>query len=171
MKKYAVGLLLAGLTSLGLAQDPEPIVREVALEGVTLVSPNASYLASVQDRATPENVLKLERKAASYNLKESPIYNKIDKAYEVFFSNSKGKIVATYNDDGKIITSYEKFSDVILPPYVRNTVHSAYPGWTMNSNTYLVSYYKNKGVKKIYHFKIEKDGETKSLKMKMKAMR
>ena len=171
MRKWVFGLLFLGLASLVYTQEPETDVRAVELEGVTVTSPNYAYLSTVQDERTPETVKSLERKAASFNLKESPIYNKIDKAYEVFFSNSKGRIVATYNEEGKVLTSYEKFSDVVLPTSIRNTVYESYPDWTMNKNTYLVTYYHNKGMKKTYHFQITKGEESKNLKLKWKATR
>ena len=159
-------MLLLGFASLLYSQEPKAVVQGVELEGVTVTSPNYRYLAMVQDENTPETVRGLERKAASFNLLESPIYNKIDKAYEVFFSNSKGRIVATYDDEGKILCSYEKFGDVAVPVSIRNTVFESYPDWKMNKNTYLVTYYRNKGVKKTYHFQIEKGNETKNLKLK-----
>ena len=171
MRKWIFGMLFLGFASLLYAQENETSLRAVELEGVTVTSPNFAYLASVQDRSTPETVKGLERKVASFNLKESPVYNRIDKAYEVFFSNSKGKIVATYNDEGKILSSFEKFGDVMVPAHIRRTVYNAYPDWEMSKNTYLVSYYKDEGVKKTYHFQISKGEETKNLKFVWEASR
>ena len=171
MRKVLFGFVFLGLASLVFAQEPETEVRRVELEGVIVTSPNFAYLADVQDETTPETVKRLERKAASYDIKKSPIYNKIDKAYEVFFSNSKGKIVATYDDEGKILTSFEKFSDIVVPVSIRNTVYEAYPDWKMNKNTYLVTYYHNASVKKTYHFQIENRSEKKNLKLTWKASR
>ena len=121
MKKWMFGLLILGLASLVYSQEPDKEVCEVVLEGVTVTSPNFAYLATVQDNRTPATVKGLERKAASFNLKESPIYNKIDKAFEVFFSNSKGRIVATYDEEGNITMEYlykdgEKVSGGIIEP-------------------------------------------------------
>ncbi|MGB5691651.1 MAG: hypothetical protein WBM43_03495 [Flavobacteriaceae bacterium] len=171
MRKWVLGLLFLGLASLVYSQQPQREVNEVILEGVTVTSPNFDYLAMVQDRNTPETVKGLERKAASFVLMESPVYNKIDKAYEVFFSNSKGRIVATYDDGGKIISSVEKFANVVVPGPIRNTVYNAYPEWTMSENTYRVTYFHNKGVKKTYHLQISKGDETKNLKVTWKATR
>jgi hypothetical protein len=168
MKKAVIGLLFLGLASLAFSQEPEGKAQEVELEGVTVTSPNFNYLNSVQDKNTPEIVKVLERKAASFDLKESPIYNRIDEAYEVFFSNSKGKIVATYDNDGQILSSFEKFGDVVLPVPVRNTIFADYPDWKVNSNAYAVSYYRHKGVKKTYHFQISKNDKKKNLKLTLK---
>ncbi|MEN8789711.1 MAG: hypothetical protein ABF295_09370 [Flavobacteriaceae bacterium] len=171
MRKWVFGFLFLGLASLLYAQEPRAEVSQIVLEGVTVTSPNFDYLAMVQDKNTPETVKGLERKAASFDLIESPVYNKIDKAYEVFFSNSKGRIVATYDDKGKILSSVEKFANVVVPAPIRNTVYHAYPEWTMSENTYMVTYFHNKGVKKTYHFQISKGDETKNLKLVWKARR
>ena len=171
MRKWVLGLLFSGLASLVYSQEPRKEVNEVVLEGVIVTSPNSDYLAMVQDKNTPETVKRLERKAASFDILESPVYNKIDKAYEVFFSNSKGRIVATYDDEGKILTSVEKFANVVVPGPIRNTVYQTYPDWTMNENTYRVTYFHNKGVKKTYHFQISKGDDTKNLKVTWKATR
>lgn len=168
MKKALFGLLFLGLASLAFSQEPKSEAQEVALEGVTVTSPNFTYLTSVQDNNTPANVKVLERKAASYDLKESPIYNKVAEAYEVFFSNSKGRILATYDNDGKILSAFEKFGDVVLPVPVRNTIFEEYPDWKVNSNAYAVTYYRDKGVKKTYHFQISKNAKKRNLKLTLK---
>ena len=166
MRKLVFGLILLGFASLTYAQDrPKSDDRTVELEGVVLTAPNYAYLAEVQDEQSSPIVKKLERKAATFNIKESPMYNKIDKAYEVFFSNSKGKIVATYDENGKILSAFEKFGDIVVPDPIRNTVVQAYPDWKMNSNKYLVTYYHDKGAKKVYHFQLEKNNKKKNLKM------
>lgn len=171
MRKAVFGLLFIGLASLTFAQDrPKDEVRTVELEGVVLTSPNYAYLAEVQNAESSEVVKKLERKVASFDLKESPIYNKIDKAYEVFFSNSKGRILAVYDDNGKILSAFEKFGDVIVPDPIRNTVFQAYPDWKMSSNKYLVTYYHDKGAKKTYYFQLEKNNKKKNLKLTWEGM-
>ncbi len=171
MRKWVFGLLFLGFASLVYSQQPQREVGEVVLEEVTVTSPNFDYLAMVQDKNTPVTVKGLERKAASFDLLESPIYNKIDKAYEVFFSNSKGRIVATYDDQGKILSSVEKFANVVVPGPIRNTVFQVYPDWTISENTYRVTYFHNKGVKKIYLFQISKGEKSKNLKVIWKATR
>ena len=170
MRKWIFGLVFLGFASLTFAQDRPSDDRTVELEGVVLTAPNYAYLAEVQDEASSDIFKKLESKAANFDIKESPMYNKIDKAYEVFFSNSKGKIVATYDENGKILSAFEKFGDVIVPDPIRNTVYQAYPDWKMNSNKYVVTYYHDKGAKKTYHFQIEKNNKKKNLKLTWEGM-
>lgn len=124
--------------------------NEIALEGVTISSLNADYLNKIQDDDTPDIVKKLEYKAASYDIKTSPVYDGVREAYEVFFKNSRGRIVATYDNDGKILTSFEKFRDLRLPVLVRDMIGEEFPGWKIESDVYLASYYQEKDVKKVY---------------------
>ena len=166
MRKWMFGFLFIGLASLTFAQDrPKDDGRTVELEGVILTSPNYAYLSEVLNPTSPENIKKLELEVANYNIKESPVYNDIDKAFEVFFSNSKGKIVAVYDENGKILSAFENFGDVMVPVAVRETVFQAYPDWKMNGNNYVVTYYRDKGAKKTYHFQLEKNNKRKNLKL------
>lgn len=171
MKKWMFGLLFLGLASLTFAQDrPKDDVRTVELEGVVLSSPNYDYLAEVREPGVSPTIGKLEREVANFDLKESPMYNKIDKAYEVFFENNKGKIVAVYDENGKIISAFENFGDVMVPTAVREAVYQAYPDWKMNGNKYVVTYYYDKGARKTYHFQLEKNNKKKNLKMTWEGM-
>ena len=167
MKTLLVGLLFVGFTSLAFAQSNGE-VQEVKLAAVVISPLNVSYLNNVQDKSTPEVVRQLENKAARFDITESPVFDKNFEAYEVIFKESstkEGLIVATYDNEGKILKSYEKFNNVTLPPTVRNAVYKQYPGWSIQSDTYLVSYYSNKNVKKEYKLKIRKDIKKKTLKI------
>ena len=165
MRAILFGMLFIGLTSLSFAQELNDEAQEVVLEGVTVTALNMNYLNEVHDAATPEIVKGLETRAAGFDIKKSPNYNDDFGPYKVYFSNSKGRIIATYNRNGEILASSEKFKDVILPIEVRNAVYSRYPDWTVESNVYLVSYYHRKGVNKMYQFNIGKDGMNKNLKI------
>ena len=171
MKKFVIGIFVLGVLSTVFSQDPEYKAQVIELEGVVLKPPNFEYLASVQSKHTPATVKVLERKAAYYDLKESPVYDDSYDTYEVFFSHSDGRVIATYNKEGQILKSYEKFKDIPIPVPIRNTVQMTYPDWTISKHTYVVSYYRNKSIEKIYHFQIRKDGEKKNLKMEWKGMR
>ena len=171
MKKWMFGLLFLGLASLTFAQDrPKDDDRTVVLEGVEMTAPNYNYLAEVREPGISPIIGKLELKVANFDLKESSMYNKIDKAYEVFFENKKGKIVAVYDENGKIISAFERFGDVMVPNAVRETVFQAYPDWKMNGNKYVVTYYHDKGAKKTYHFQLEKNNKRKNLKLRWDKM-
>ncbi|MBT8302876.1 MAG: nicotinate-nucleotide adenylyltransferase, partial [Bacteroidia bacterium] len=93
------------------------------------------------------------------------VFNKKFEAYEVIFKETDGKIVATYDQNGKILSSMERFSNVVLPTKVRNAIYESYPGWNLHKDTYLVSYYVDRDVKKIFKIQLRKDRERKNLKV------
>ena len=169
MKKILFGGLVLGVLGLVCAQEPEYKGQVIELEEIVLRAPNFEYLATVQNKHTPATVKVLERKAAFFDIEESPIYNDSFDTYEVFFSHSDGRVIATYDKDGQIVKSYEKFKDIPVPAPIRNTVQMTYPDWTINKHTYVVSYYRNESITKTYHFQIRKGREKKNLKMVMNA--
>ena len=167
MKTVFLGLLFLGFANLSFSQSSNEI-EEVQLADVVISPLNLSYLNAVHDVNTPEVVKQLEKKVAKFDVTESPVFDKQFEAYEVIFkdaSSNSGSIIATYNSEGKILKSFEKFNDVTLPPAVRKAIYKEYPGWTIHSDTYLVSYYLNEDIKKVYKLKIKKDNEKKTLKV------
>jgi len=151
MKTVFLGLLFLGIANLSFSQSSNEI-EEVQLADVVISPLNLSYLNAVHDVNTPEVVKQLEKKVAKFDVTESPVFDKQFEAYEVIFkdaSSNSGSIIATYNSEGKILKSFEKFNDVTLPPAVRKAIYKEYPGWTIHSDTYLVSYYFNEDIKNI----------------------
>lgn len=167
MKTFLIGLFFLGFTSLSHSQVNEDTrVKEEALSVVTLAPLNLSYLNTVHNKFAPKHVKALENKAARYNISESPLFE-IGKfeAYEVIFEQSKSRIIANYDSQGKIISSFERFYDIMLPPDVMAAIYEQYPNWTVHKDVYLVSYYRFRDVKKIYKVQIRKNKLKKNLKI------
>lgn len=164
MKNFVVGILVFGFTSLCFAQQSDQIKPEV-LPDVIITPLNTTYLSAVQSENTPKRVKNLQDKAARFNITELPIFDHSFEAYEVIFSEDKNKIIATYDKNGKIQQSFEKFKDVSLPYEVRNSIALNYPGWDILGDTYVVNYYSDKTIKKEYKIKIRNDKTTKRLKI------
>ncbi len=169
MKKLFINLIAIAITGAGFAQT-NGSGQSVALTGVTVRPLNISYLNAVTDERMPESVTALENKAARYNVTESEVYDEDFEAYEVVFSQSDGVILATYDNRGRIIESLERFKNITLPYEVRNEVAEKYPGWTIHSDAYLVSYYKDKGVQKEVKIQLRKDGKRKNIKIDMEEL-
>lgn len=167
MKNVLFGLIYLGLTSLAYSQEiPTSIdLKEVKLLGVTVTPLNTTYLRKVQDPDTPELVKKLENTAARFDVTEASIYDGNHEGYEVIFEQTNGRIIATYDQNGKIISSFERFKNLNLPPRVRNNIAKEYPGWIVHKDAYLVSYYVDaEHVKKVYKIQIRKENEKKNLR-------
>jgi len=162
MKKFLIGIMILGLASLGYSQGSDTAMEEVKLSDVTVTPINAGYMSEVSGGTISTRVYRLEKEASRYNLKESPFFNR-GGISKIQFSQKNGRITATFNDDGKILSALERYKDLILPAAVRNSVFKQYADWDMKSNVYLVNYHHKKGAKKVYKIQVEKDGKKKKL--------
>ncbi len=125
---------------------------------------NTNYLNRVKAEETPFIVAQLERQVANYDIKTSSEYDNSEVAtYKVIFKNNQGEIVANYNNEGEILSSVEKYTDVVIPVNLRIAISKQFPGWAFQSNTYLISYKENKGVSKKYKIQIKKGNHKKTL--------
>ncbi len=163
MKKFLIGIMILGLASLGYSQAFDAEMEEVKLSDVTITPMNPDYLDKVGESLSPW-VFTLEKRASRYSIKDSTSFipGVINR---VRFIQRKGELTATYNYNGKILSTRERYSNLVLPPAVRNAVFSDYPDWNMKKNTYHVSYNHKKGAKKVYKVQIRKDGIKKNLKL------
>ncbi len=165
MKKLLIGMFFLGLTNLVYPQNSFDGTEVVKLENITLSPINTDYWYQVKEGTTCERVLNLESMAARFDLKRSKFYQGAGPEYRITFRQSEGKIQATYDDQGNMLHSYERFNDIAFPVTVRNRVYLMYPGWKMASNTYVVSYYRNKEVEKSYKVRLEKGNLRKEVKI------
>ncbi|WP_274476195.1 hypothetical protein [Mangrovimonas aestuarii] len=173
MKTLLIGIFLIGSYSLVHAQD-DP-VGTVALEDVVISSDNIAvnsvnldYIHKAVDDDTPTRVRDLEGHAARFDITEADEYDSKFDAYEVIFkedNGGEGRVVATYDSEGKILKSYERFTNLMLPRAILSKVTREYPGWVIYKDTYLVSYYHGEDIDKVYKIQIKKGDERKNLKI------
>lgn len=161
MKQLKLGAIaciaFVGLVSKANAQETLP--------PVTVTSLNYKYLKSVADPNASQKVNLLERKAATYNVKESDYYDDEFEQYYVSFYLPKGQVLATYDKEGKILRTAERFSNVILPSSVRSAVVDAYPEWSIAKDVYLVNYHAGSNhINKVYKMVLENGDKRKRVK-------
>ena len=154
MKKLLIGLLVLGFATQNYAQ-----VRTEKLPELDLTNVNSDYIQKVDMTNETGPVKMLEEYAASYDLVKSDFVEDKFINYAVFFENSHGTISATYDKEGRIIKTFEKFKDVQPPRAVVNAIFDTYPGWKIANDIYLVKYNENSGVTKKYKLVLEKDNE------------
>lgn len=164
MKKVIINVFAIAAISMGFAQT-NGSNETVALTGVTVKPINLSYLNAVLDEDMPEDVKYLENKAARFDVTTSEIYDSNFEAYEVMFEQTNGSIMATYDQNGQIIESLERFKDITLPLNIREQLAIQHPGWTIHSDVYLVSYYRDKEMEKKCKIQLRKDGKKKNIKL------
>ena len=171
MKNFIIGLLVLGLTNLSVAQNKSLIQGEL-LPAVTVVPEatvmplNIAYISNVMDDNAPLMVKKLEKTVANYKVSEHPDYY-IDDIYSfnVIFQESDAQVIATYDEDGKILKSFERFENIALPKDILRAVTTKYPGWNFEANTYLVRYFSGKEARKYYTIKLLNNDNKVNLKI------
>jgi len=151
MKKILLGLFVFGLTIQSFAQIVE-------LPEVEIIAVNYKYLDNVGEPNAAEPVKLLQREVATFDLKNSEYYEDQYDDYFISFYIPQGKILASYDKDGNILRTVEKYKNIALPHVVAESVVKNYAGWTIAENAYLVNYHDKKGVtKKEYKILLEKD--------------
>ncbi|QXP58353.1 nicotinate-nucleotide adenylyltransferase [Olleya sp. HaHaR_3_96] len=160
MKKVMIGLFVFGLTIQMYGQDPTPI----ELDEVVLVN-NYKYLSSTDAADMPIEADQLQISAANFDVKTLDIYADEYEFYDVYFIIPQGKILATYDSDGKILRTAEKYKDVDLPAPILFSIIKRFPKWGIEKDVYLVNYTEDKIAKKKY--KITLTNGDKRIKVKL----
>lgn len=156
MKKLVLGLLIFGLTTQLYSQVIE--LSEVE------ISVNYKYLDAIDADVKAKPVKLLEENALNYKAKKDEIYDDEYDNYKVSFHIPDGKIVAAYDNNGKIIRTIEKYKNVRLPQEVLQAVAKRFPNWAIIEDVYLVNYHCDKGVKKQYKIKIKNEDKVVNVK-------
>ncbi|MCG2460504.1 hypothetical protein K8352_07075 [Flavobacteriaceae bacterium F89] len=165
MKSLVIGTMLLGFAALGYSQNSDDCSKnEIALSEVEVSPMDQAYFDEVAEGVVSTKVYALERKASRYNVKKHPYFDDNDnKVYHVRFNKKKAKILATYDNDGKIVYAHETYEDLTLPPVVRNSVFKEHPDWKLNQTSYVV-FYNGVDASKTYRVKLSKEKMKKNLK-------
>lgn len=148
MKNLLLSLFFLGFTFQAFAQITE-------LPEIELVAVNYKYLdaAGNEDDALP--VRQLQQQVAEYDIRTADFYADEYDFYTVNFFIPEGKILASYDRDGNLLRTAEKFKDIALPQAVRDAIGKRFPNWDMTKDVYLVNYHDGKKVKKEYKVLLE----------------
>ena len=150
--------LFAGITINSFSQE--------LLSGVTVVSLNYKYIKSVDDTSAAAPVRMLEHRAASYDVTKSEFYEDDTENYFISFYIPDGKILAMYDNKGKLLRTAEKYKNVSLPETVKQSVTTKYPGWKISQDTYLVNYYSESKYPTSKVYKLILENGTKRMRVK-----
>ena len=136
MKKIIIGLLVFGFAFQSFAQ-----IKTEKLSEVVISATNYKYLNKVGLTNASIPVELLESKVASFNVEDADYYSDEYDTYEVKFYIPDGYILASYDKDGTILRTAERFKNVTLPRTVIESVAKTYPNWSFAKDVYLVSYH------------------------------
>ncbi|WP_123812080.1 hypothetical protein [Mangrovimonas sp. DI 80] len=164
MKKIIIGLMFIGLASQTYGQFDVGL-HGIHLAPVEIKTINLNYAKKVIDRNAAIGIINLQKEVANFNLIASELYDEESKVFPLKFEYRHGKIFATFNQDGIILKSFEKFKDIALPSVVLNTVKKLYPNWSLRKTSYEVSYQLEEDVERIYYVQIVKDKQKKIISL------
>ena len=152
MRKLIVGLIILGFAIQSQAQVQE-------LSEVVVSATNYKYLTKVGLESASIPVSELEYEVANFDLKSADFYSEEQDSYIVSFFIPEGKVLASYDGEGNIIRTVERFNNVKMPREVIESVAKQYPNWTFAKDTYLVNYYESGKISKRYKITLENGGK------------
>tara|TARA_R110002126_G_scaffold26197_10_gene88833 strand:- start:7451 stop:7951 length:501 start_codon:yes stop_codon:yes gene_type:complete len=159
MKKSIFSLIIFSLTFGLYAQITQ-------LPEVVITAVNYKYLNAVDSSENDISVQMLQEKVALFDLKSSEFYNDEYDTYMISFFIPEGKILAAYNEDGKVIRTIEKFKNIKLPQRVRDAVTKRFPNWSLEKDIYTVNYHEDgNNTKKQYKVKLKNQDEVIRVKL------
>ncbi|MUP45756.1 hypothetical protein E0K83_08360 [Gramella sp. BOM4] len=172
MKKFITFLIVAGWVFTSYSQEViqleetnltfEPtaqVVFEDYSEGIVRVK-------EAYARQFEKNAVKFLEE--NFNINEFLRIHRPEKYDEikVTVQSSKGLLMATYDADGSLERTYQKFKDIALPADIRNQVYKAYgDGWVMTQNKYVASGMENQIDKETYTIQLKNGSSKEKLKI------
>ena len=161
MKLLFSVLALLGFSIVSYSQSLEDEeLKYNELPAVVMKTAGKDFSIYLPDRNPDANVRKLQDKFVGYDL------GKNFEGYEEYFvvmEAENGSLAATYNENGKLMSVVEKYSNVKIPRQVIFSVFKSYPGWTIVKDKFLYTQEDGDIIKKQYNLKIKKDKEVKKL--------
>ncbi len=138
---------------------------QVELPEIEVTAVNYKYLNSANFKEEAEPVRRLQLEAAAFDLQNSEFYQDEYDYYYVSFFIPEGKILASYDKEGNLLRTAEKFKNVNLPKEVRDSVAERFPQWTISEDVYLVNYHEEKGITKRYKLLLENGNKRMRIKI------
>jgi hypothetical protein len=130
------------------------------LPAIVMKTAGKDFSIYLPDRNPDEKVRQMQEKFIGYDLgKDYEGYNE----YLVVMEAENAYLAATYNENGKLMSVVENYTNVKLPRQVIFSVFKSYPGWTIVKDKFLYTQEDGDIIKKQYNLKIKKDKEIKKL--------
>ena len=148
MKNLFLFLLVCGLTTPVFAQIIE-------LDTVVIRPIKYKYIFEVVDDDIDQSVKDLQIKLGKFDVTKEEYYSDEYDSYNVSFYIPKGYAVATYDKEGKLLRTIERYKDVKLPLAVSEALSERFPNWIVDKDIYKVNYSEPKWEsKKLYKLKL-----------------
>jgi len=163
--KTLITIIALGITFLSYSQEPNNQSPLIELEDVNVSAVNSSYLTTVQDTNTPQEVVLLQREAARFDVRSTSEFSEdvLIGSFEMVFKNAKGSIDTFYDNNGKITSAYERFRNIQLPRAIQRELYQEHKGWAMTANLYASAYEGDHLIDRSYKIQLERGDTKKSI--------
>ena len=159
MKNLFLFLLACGLTT-------DVFAQVIELDEVIIYPVKYKYIYEVVDDDIDQSVKDLQIKLGKFDITKEEYYNDEYDSYDVSFYIPKGYAVVTYDKNGKMLRTIERYKNVKLPLAVNEALEERFPNWTVDKDIYRVSYSEPKWEsKKTYKLKLTNGEKTIRVKM------
>ncbi len=127
---------------------------------------NFNYVNAVYNQDLSIQIKTFQKMVADYDITEQPCYN-LDKkcTYDVVFRDDNNTITATYDKEGAVLKSFEKYEAIKLPYKISAKIVKENPGWNYESIKCVITYEEGKSTSTIYQIKLRKEKSTKTIKI------
>jgi len=113
-----------------------------------------------------KNPIRFVKESFDFNAFLDAVSNKDEyDEFLVTFNTAKGFLEAHYTNEGEMVSTYQSFKNIVLPPAVRNQLYNGNKGWTMISNKYVASGKSDRIDKEVYKIRLENGNKRKSVKI------
>ncbi len=168
MKAIINVLLLSVVTTISYAQHKAESklndlgVNNIDLSEVVIKSAGKEMSTYVRDINLDPKVAQLQKIFIDSNLgKNADGFDSI--LVVVKLENGQGRILATYNGNGKLTSVEETYKNVVLPISISRSVYKEYPGWQIVNDKYKYSQENGESIKKEYRITMKKDNKTQKI--------
>nr|WP_321230228.1 nicotinate-nucleotide adenylyltransferase [uncultured Psychroserpens sp.] len=154
MKNLFLFLLVCGLTT--------PVFAQIIVLDTIVIRPiKYKYIFEVVDKDIDQSVENLQMMLGKFDITKEECYEDEYESYKLSFYIPKGYAVATYDKDGNLLRTIERYKNVKLPLAVSKALVERFPNWTVDKDIYKVRYSEsNWESKKTYKLKLTNGKKT-----------
>ncbi len=125
---------------------------------------NDNYEANITEVRFSEAIEDFQSHISNYELKKSPIYDNSEPAtYRVVYRKRFMEADVTYDNNGEILRSVEKYRNAKLPTLLQVRISKENPMFAIKSNKITLTYTKGVGVAMTYKVTIYKGKDRRTL--------
>ncbi|PCE66112.1 hypothetical protein [Sediminicola luteus] len=151
-------------------------VENVKPSTTEVVVKNQSYLTAVRGSMLPLSIRKFRRTVADFDIRTHEVWEDSEKpkegvqvphlTYSVLLEEGGHKVMATYDNQGNVVKSAERYKGVNIPKSLRKQLATEYPGWAFTSSQCEIDYIQGKGNMIRFKIGMEKDGKQKQKRLR-----